>query len=258
MAKIELEGDETELLQKEGKAKPRKPSAAPLPRKKRVAPLRRVAKKPVAPAKQSEEMLTAEEWADRLKAEEEAARQQEAHLEKEAEEQEGEEENKLMTKEEFLAYMQKESTKEKDATLTIQKPVHAKRGFSLMNRLSANIDEALGVIPNPPKSNSAAVAMPKPIIKETVSPAAAPQQDRGDSQEIDSSLQEIPRGASDWMGLKSNPILAGVVALIGLFMILAGTISHDVLGALILEIIGLLVFIFGLVFVFGHIRRMMH
>jgi len=265
MAKIELEGnetDETELPQKVVKAKPGKPSAAPLPRKKRVAPiapLRPVAKKPVDPAEQPEEMLTAEEWADRLKAEEEA-KQQEAHLEKEAEEQEGEEENKLMTKEEFLAYMQKEGTKEKDITLTTQNPVYAKRGFSLMDRLSANINEALGVIPNPPKSNSAAVAMPKPIIKETVSPAAAPQQDSDDSQEIDSSLQEITgRASSNWMGLKSNPVLAGVVVLGGLILTLVGTfISRDVLAAVVLEIIGLLVFIFGMVFVFGHVRKMVH
>jgi len=209
MAKIELEGDETdetELLQKAVKAKPGKPSAAPLPLKKRVAPiapLSPVAKKPVAPAEQPEEMLTAEEWADRLKAEE-AARQQEAYLkEKEAEEQKEDEENKLMTKEEFIAYMQKEGTKENDAASTAQiahKPAHAKKGFSLMDRLSANINEALGVIPNP------AVAMPAPIIKETVSPAAAPQQDSGDSQEIDSGLQEITGGASNWGGLKSNPV----------------------------------------------------
>lgn len=268
MAKIELEGDktdETELPQKVVKAKPGKPSAAPMPRKKRVAPiapLRPMAKKPVAPAEQPEEMLTAEEWDDRLKAEE-AAKQQEAYLEKEAEEQKEDEENKLMTKEEFLAYMQKESTKENDAASTAQiahKPAHAKRGSFLMDRLSANINEALGVIPNPPKSNSAAVAMPKPIIKETVSPAAAPQQDSDDSQEIDSSLQEITgRASSNWMGLKSNPVLAGVVVLGGLILTLVGTfISRDVLAAVVLEIIGLLVFIFGMVFVFGHIRKMVH
>jgi len=260
MARIELEGDETDeidetnLPQKVTKAKPKKPLVAP-PQKKQVvpnAPKNFVIKKPVAPAEQPEEMLTAEEWAERLKAEEEAKQQQEAYPE-EAEEQE-DEENKLMTKEEFLAYMQKKSMKEKEnATLTTQKPAYAKRKFSIIDRLSANIDEALGVVPTP------TVATTKPITQKRVSYNEALQQDIDDSQEIDSSLQEIPKGASDWMGLKSNPVLAGVVTLFGLILVLAGTfMSHDVLAALMLEIIGLLIFVFGMVFIFGHVRRMVH
>jgi len=258
MARIELEGnetDETNLPQKVTKAKPKRPLVAPPPQKKQIvpnAPKNFVIKKPVAPAEQPEEMLTAEEWAERLKAEEEAKQQQEAYPEEEAEEQE-DEENKLMTKEEFLAYMQKKNMKEKDATLTTQKPAYAKRGFSIMDRLSANIDEALGIVPTP------TVATTKPITQKTASYNEALQQDINDSQEIDSSLQEIPKGTSDWMGLKSNPVLAGAVTLIGLIIVLAGTfMSHDVIAALTLEIIGLLIFVFGMVFVFGHVRRMMH
>jgi len=259
MARIELEGDETDetkFSQKTAKAKPGKPSAAPLPRKKQVAPpitpLSLVAKKPVAPpAEQPEERLTAEEWAERLKAEEEA-KQQEAYPE-EAEEQE-DEENKLMTKEEFLAYMQKKGIKENNVALTTQKPAN-KRGLgsSLMNRLSANINDALGITPTP------TMAMAKPIITKTVPPTELPQKDSGNLQELDSNLQEITGGASDWMGLKSNPILAGFVALIGLIMVLSGTfMSHDIIAALTLEIMGLIVFVFGLVFVYGHVRRMIH
>jgi len=212
-----------------------------------------VIKKPVAPAEQQEEMLTADEWAERLKAEEEAKQQQEAYPEEaEAEEQE-DEENKLMTKEEFLAYMQKKSMKEKGATLTTQKPAYAKRRFSIMDRLSENIDEALGIVPTP------TIATTKPITQKTVSHNEALQQDIGDLQEIDNSLQEIPKGTSDWMGLKSNPILAGAVTLVGLIIVLAGTfMSHDVIAALVLEIVGLLIFVFGMVFVFGHVRRMVH
>ena len=258
MARIELEGDETDetnLPQKVTKAKPKKPLVVP-PQKKQVvpnAPKNFVIKKPMAPAEQPEEMLTAEEWAERLKAEEEA-KQQEAYPEEETEEQEEDEENKLMTKEEFLAYMQKKSMKEKEnATLTTQKPAYTKRRLSIMDRLSANIDEALGVVPTP------TVATTKPITQKIVTYNEALQQNIGDSQEIDSSLQEIPKGASDWMGLKSDPVLAGVVTLFGLILVLAGTfMSHDVLAALILEIIGLLIFVFGMVFVFGHVRRMVH
>jgi len=262
MARIELEGDETNetdetnLPQKVAKAKPKKPLVAP-PQKKQVvpnAPKNFVIKKPVAPAEQPEEMLTAEEWAERLKAEEEAKQQEAYPEEEEAEEQGEDEENKLMTKEEFLAYMQKKSMEEKnDATLTTQKPAYTKKGFSFMDRLNANINEALGVVPTP------TVATTKPIIKETLTHNEALQQDIDNSQEIDNSLQEIPRGTSDWMGLKSNPILAGAVTLIGLIIVLAGTfMSHDVIAALVLEIVGLLIFVFGMVFVFGHVRRMVH
>jgi len=253
MARIELEGDETDETkssQKAVKAKPGKPSAAPLPRKKQVAPpitpLSPVAKKLVPPVEQPEERLTAEEWAERLKAEEEAKQQ-------EAKEQE-DEENKLMTKEEFLAYMQKKGAEENNVVLTTQKPANkGGLGLSLMGRLSTNINDALGITPAP------TMAMAKPIITKTVSPTEVPQQNSGYSQEIDNNLQEITGGASNWMGLKSNPVLAGVVTLFGLVVVLVGTfMSHDVLAALTLEIIGLLIFVFGMVFVFGHARRMVH
>jgi len=257
MARIELEGDETNLPQKVAKAKPKKPLVATPQKKQVVSNVSNnfMIKKPVAPAEQQEEMLTADEWAERLKAEEEAKQQQEAYPEEaEAEEQE-DEENKLMTKEEFLAYMQKKNMEEKkDATLTTQKPAYAKRKFSIMDRLSANIDEALGVVPTP------TAATTKPITKKAVPyNQVLQQQDIDDSQEIDNNLQEIPKGTSDWMGLKSNPVLAGAVTLVGLIMILAGTfMPHDVIAALTLEIIGLLIFVFGMVFVFGHVRRMVH
>jgi len=257
MARIELEGnetDETDLPQKVAKVKPKKPLVAPPQKKQVVSNVSNnfAIKKHVAPAEQPEEMLTAEEWAERFKAEEEAKQQHEAYPE-EAEEQE-DEENKLMTKEEFLAYMQKKSMKENDATLTTQKPAYAKRRFSIMDRLSANIDEALGVVPTP------TAATTKPITKKAVPyNQVLQQQDIDDSQEIDNNLQEIPKGTSDWMGLKSNPVLAGAVTLVGLIMILAGTfMPHDVIAALTLEIIGLLIFVFGMVFVFGHVRRMVH
>ena len=60
-------------------------------------------------------------------------------------------------------------------------------------------------------------------------------------------------------GLKSNPVIAGIVTFVGLVLLLMGTYSSSLGGlvVLVLEVFGLIVFIIGLIFVFGHVRRML-
>ncbi len=115
-------------------------------------------------------------------------------------------------------------------------------GLGLIDRLQANVDEALGVQPQHPV-NTASVQQPSAPVQaqQTVAhrPAAAP-------------ISEI--GAVKGGSLGSSPFASSALAMIGLIVALVGTYLHSVVGVGA-EIIGLVVFVFGAVYIIKYIRR---
>lgn len=187
-----------------------------------------------------EERLSIEEWTERFKAEEEARARAEIEAKAAAAD-----ENRRMTKEEFLAMQQAKMASmpahpQPASPAAQQKP--PQRRSSILDRLAANADSALGVIPK------------AQVAGAQVAPRQAPA-----AAYANSGLQEIGRasGGGPVGIMRSNPVMAGAVAFIGLLIVLIGTYLHGSLyTALIIEVLGFGLFIFGIVFVFGYIGTM--
>jgi len=205
-------------------------SEKPKRKRGRLKMMKAVSQKAPAPA---EERLTAEEWEKRLKAEEEekAKAQQQAMV-------------KPLTREEFLAMRQAKQQQETQTTITIPNQQKPKRP-SLIQRLQDNANDALGIIPTPVPAGTASQYQTS-VPQNTAMP--------------NDQLQEIDSANVSGLinNMKSNPIMAGAIALIGLLMALIGTFLKFSLATLFIEIIGLALFIFGAVFIFGHVKQMKH
>ncbi|MEM4098047.1 MAG: hypothetical protein QXS81_05115, partial [Candidatus Micrarchaeaceae archaeon] len=168
------------------------------------------------PKAAEEERLTAEEWEERLKAEE-------------AEAAEAKQQPKTMTREEFLAMKEKSEEAPNQPVAAPQQQVQAqpKRRMGFIDTLQANVNEALGVVP----SSSAQTQIP-----------------------AETSLQEMGQEGL-LSSMRQNPIVSGIVALTGLIVMLIGTFSHAIEVALITEIIGLIIFVLGLIFIIKYLLR---
>ncbi|MEM3215912.1 MAG: hypothetical protein QXS81_01010 [Candidatus Micrarchaeaceae archaeon] len=173
------------------------------------------------PKPAEEERLTAEEWEERLKAEEEA---------KSAKTQQP----KMLTREEFME-MKAKSKEAQNQPASAQAQAQPKRRVGFIDILEANMNEALGVVPNP----AAATTNPAPKVQI---PAEA------------SNLQELGREGV-LSSMQQNPIVSGIFALTGLIVMLIGTFSHVIEATLTLEVIGFIIFIFGLVFIIKYLLR---
>lgn len=271
MAQIEKIGDKKKPVAKRPPAQAPPQRAAQRPRPPRPAPAQE--ELPAA----EEESLTAEQWAEKLKQEEaEKARQEEdiarsRALAKEAAEKKAAQQKakpKLMTKEEFLASQQagglqedeltkeqwaarlaeeqkpKKITREEFLAMQAQKPASAppkappKRRSFFLDRLAANADSALGVKPQPQPAQPAAL------------------QEVGAAQET-GGVQEVSSATGIFDNMRESPIIAGAVTVIGLVMVLIGIHLTDI-SALIDGGIGFILILIGGIFLFGHVKIMLH
>lgn len=202
---------------------------APKPAEKKAAPRpapRRAPSRNAAPAQQEpvkEEALTAEQWKDKLAQE---ARDEEGKAKLE----EAKAQNRLMTKEEFLALQQRKPAQ------APQKAPMSESKARVMGMINGMVDNAMGIKP----------------VQET-HPAGAPP--------VQGGLQEV--STAEGLGgliqnMRESPIISGGVLMIGLVMILVGIHLKDPMSAMVTDGIGMAMTLIGLIFVFGHIRIMMH
>ncbi|MEM0143091.1 MAG: hypothetical protein QXL94_03960 [Candidatus Parvarchaeum sp.] len=168
----------------------------------------------------NEERLTAEEWEEKLKAEAEAKAEQ----------------PKTLTKEEFIAMM-----KAKETPKPQQAPIKPKPRIGFIDRLQANADEALGVKPKATAATSGAVETQMPVLPVVKAES--------------NNLQEIGPAARGLSSALGNPITAGIVALTGLIVMFIGTLSRVLEATLIIEIMGFVIFVFGLVFILKYLIK---
>jgi hypothetical protein len=176
-----------------------------------------------------EELLTAEQWAKKL--EEEAAAKAAEEMAR----------PKLMTREEFLAMRQMQGNTAGNAGTLAMKPEQpqpkrrsmvAEIGKSIiLDRLMANADSALG-------------AQPKPQAEQLAAQGTA-------------GIEEYSNAGGLFDNMRSNPIIAGGVVLIGLVMVLTGIHLPSLIGALSADAIGLILVIFGGIFMVGHMKAML-
>ncbi|MEM3829787.1 MAG: hypothetical protein QXP36_11315 [Conexivisphaerales archaeon] len=198
MAQIEsLENKESEEEQN---------TVNPSPKKRKRVSIQPKAK----PKEAEEERLTVEEWEERLKAEEEAKPAKSEQPKTPAEEQ-----------------------KLKETTNPTAQPGQPKRKMGLIETLQANMDEALGIVPNPATNVAASRTQQYPEA---------------------SNLQEIGREGI-FSSMRENPIVSGIVAMTGLILMLIGTFSRVLEVAFIIEIIGLAISAFGIAFIIRYLLR---
>lgn len=128
---------------------------------------------------------------------------------------------KLLTKEEFLA-MRDEKAK------TAAAQAHAQKKSAIIDRLIENADTALGTTP--------------------VHGGATPN----------NTLEEVKSASGLITNMKENPLIAGVVTLIGLITVFIGMHIADVIVAVSADVLGFVVVVIGAIFIFGHTKNMRH
>jgi hypothetical protein len=213
----------------------REEAHAEMPKVRRRRKYTRHAQEPAAqvqaPAKQAatEQRFTAEYWEKQLREEAETAAQQAP-----------EPEPQTMTREQYLAQAKKQNP------TTVARTVARPRSSGFIDRLQANVDEALGaahpgIAHSPSNYTQPRVAMPQPRAQ---SAAEAP-------------LEELaPSGGGIFSSISSNPVMSGILAFVGLLIALFGTyISKSVVG-FGAEMIGFVIFIAGMIFIFKYTRQM--
>lgn len=184
----------------------------------------------------SDKKLTSDEWEQIIKQEEEA-KKNEPHI---------------MTKEEFLELRKKKLEQKQPSQTTAASPstnsgYRKSVGMDFISRIQANANEALGVVPNN-STNSTPVNDVNPVNNPT-----QPTQNQSGNPYI----QEMEQGSGGIRGflegMNTNPLLSGIITLVGLVAAYIGL--HIVGGAgAIIDIIGLIMVVFGGIYIVKYIK----
>lgn len=229
-------------------------------------------------APEPEQPLTAEQWEKKFAEEAAETARQEAERQKQEAERQKNEARRPMTREEFLASMDKQV---EDLAMTKEQWV-AKLAAEKQQPKTFTREEFLAQKAKQPAAAQAVAPKQSSFLKSLLSGGSGP---KGPMSPSEARVRGMMQGAGEMVGMqpvgtempaaapvssveevesvsgllanmKENPIVAGGVTFVGLLILLVGLYLVNAIAGLVTEIIGFVLFAFGLIYVFGHIKTM--